>query len=586
MTLAERVSAFLKPPSSQEVAVVESKAVTGGGAYVLEYHEPLARQQRNPQKYQRSCQAISRKNPWVNTAEASIAGKASTIPWHLEDAEGETVDQEASPNLRTVQSLIERPNPQMTRSRLWGITIRHMGVCGNAFWFLDQLDGLAKTPRAVYYINPARMRPSTDKAGNLTGWVLDADESYEFEYGRQSGIPLSLDEVIHFKLDEPDWGYLGHGLVEAAENLIALNSAADRYLTQVLASGGRRGHFIGPKDGRMDDDVFQSLVNGLRNVAESPDAAKRNIVTKGPLEATPQAVTPTEIGAMGVLTEMREDIVSGVWRVPLSQLGVPLPAGLNSGDSRKYDEASLWQNAIEPRLKAFSETVQFELLDRWAVLGQVLNIVLETPTFDDQQPAWDLLAKAQDAPVTRNETRALVGLDPLPDYLPDGTPLGLRITMSSKLSTVGQGADENGTFAETAPAQVTVTPRETQLLTDGEVKATIRAPFAHVRDRLEGTATAKIAAEVQKYLAAQRDELVARLRDKVEHLLAKPNDTSWWSPNFWDAELRKTLTPTLEPVAEAIASEAATVLGKPQKADTFLERVLAFVTGRVGERIT
>ena len=226
------------------------------------------------------------------------------------------------PALRTVASLIERPNPQMTRSRLWGITLRHMGVNGNAFWYLDQLDGLAKTPAAIYYINPARMRPATDARGNLTGWILDAEEDYGF--GEEvKGVPLQLDEVIHFTLEPPDWGYLGHGLVEAAENLLALNSSAERYLTQVLASGGRRGHFIGPKDGRMDDDVFQALVAGLRNVAESPDAAKRNIVTKGPIETQPQAVTPNEVGAMGVLTEMRENIVSGVWRVPLSSSACP-----------------------------------------------------------------------------------------------------------------------------------------------------------------------------------------------------------------------------------------------------------------------
>lgn len=585
MTLATRISAFLNPPRPAEVAVVEQKAALGAGAYVLEYHEPLRRHQRDPAKYQRYCQTVSRKNPWVNTAEAIIAGKAATTPWHLEDAEGETVDQESVPALRTVSSLIERPNPQMTRSRLWGITIRHMGVCGNAFWFLDQLDGLAKTPAAIYYINPARMRPATDARGNLTGWVLDADEDYEFEYGQSKGIPLQLDEVIPFTLEPPDWGYLGHGLVEAAENLLALNGAAERYLTQVLASGGRRGHFIGPKDGRMDDDVFQALVAGLRNVAESPDAAKRNIVTKGPIETQPQAVTPNEVGAMGVLTEMRENIVSGVWRVPLSQLGVPLPAGLNSGDSRKYDEASLWQNAIEPRIKSFTETVQFQLLDRWAVLGQILNLVIETPTFDDQQPAWDLLEKSSKAPVTWNEQRALVGLDPLPDYLPDGTPLGTRITLPKTLVDVGQGPNADGGFGNIPEPTVTVSERETALLTEGEAKATIRAPFAAVRERLEATRTPDIRSAVAKYLDSQRDELVERLRARVGHLLRKPTDASWFG-SFWDDRLRAALVPVTESVAEAVATEAQTVLGKPQKADTFLDRVLQFVTGRVGERIT
>jgi HK97 family phage portal protein len=588
MTLATRISAFLNPPQPSEVAVVEQKAGLGTGAYVMEYHEPLNRHKRDPQKFMLQAQQISRRNPWVNTAEGIITGKASTLPWHLEDENAHSLGEEnpGGPVAQAALALLERPNPQMTRSRLWAITLRHMGVCGNAFWFLDQRDRLAGTPLQIHYINPARMRPATDKQGNLTGWVLDADETYDLDYGRTTGIPLNLEEVIHFTLEPPDWGHLGHGLVEAAENLLALHGAAERYLTQTLMSGGRRGHFIGPRDGRMDDDVFDSLVAGLRNVAESPDAAKRNIVTKGPLEVAPQASTPNEVGALGVLTEMREDIVSGVWRVPLSQLGVPLPAGLNSGDSRKWEEAALWQNAIEPRLKTFAETVQFQLLDRFKGLGASLDLVVEMPQFDDAAPAWDLLEKSKDAPVTWNEQRALVGLDPLPDYDGQGRALGVRITMSSKIVEIGVGPDEQGKFAAVEEPEPQILPVEQALLEAGEQKATIRAPFAAVRERLETTQTPDIESAVSKYLAAQRDDLVARLRGRISHLLSKPTDASWWSGKFWDERLAASLTPALVPVAEAVAEEAGSVLGRPQKAAPFMDSVLAFVKRRVGERIT
>ena len=86
MTLAQRVNAFLNPPALT-VVQPEQKAVTGAGAYVMEYHEPLARSQRDPMKYQRSCQAISRKNPWVNTAEAIISGKDRSIGTFDSEAE-------------------------------------------------------------------------------------------------------------------------------------------------------------------------------------------------------------------------------------------------------------------------------------------------------------------------------------------------------------------------------------------------------------------------------------------------------------------------------------------------------------------
>lgn len=588
MTLATRISAFLNPPQPAEVAVVEQKAGLGPGAYVLEYHEPLEKHRRNTQKWMRYAQTVSRKNPWVNTAEGIICSKLSTVPWHLEDANGDTIDPDNAGPATSALQVIEHPNPMMTRSKLWNITLRHMGVCGNAFWYLDQRDALAGTPLAIYYINPARIAPATDKAGNLTGWILDPEDTYTFDYGELKGTPLDLDEVIHFTLEPPDWGYLGHGLVEAAENLIVLEQASERYMTQVLASGGRRGHFIGPKEGRLDDDVFQALVTGLRNVAESPDAAKRNIVVKGPIETTPQALNPTEIGAVSIFTEMREDIVSGVWRVPLSQLGVPLPAGLNSGDSRKWEEAALWQNAIEPRGKTFAETVQFQLLDRWKRMGLTVNLVLETPAFDDALPAWELLEKSKDAAVTWNEQRALVGLDPLPDYDAAGNPLGIRITMSDKIVTVANGIDEAGVapaFEEPEPDPVPLVSSVSRpLLEPGTpVKA---APLGDLRTTLENTVKPKMQAALTSFLASQRDETIERLRARVGHLLRSPGDFDAWWPKTWDDRLAAVLQPHLATVATDVGGEVQGFLGRPQKADGFLSRIRQFILARTGERIT
>jgi hypothetical protein len=68
--------------------------------------------------------------------------------------------------------------------------------------------------------------------------------------------------------------------------------------------------------------------------------------------------------------------------------------GLNSGETRKYDEAALWQNAVGPRLRTFRETLQFGLLDRFAALGKPVELELEEPEFDDEAPAYALAAQS------------------------------------------------------------------------------------------------------------------------------------------------------------------------------------------------
>src|SRR5262245_33559921 len=103
--------------------------------------------------------------PWIRAAERVISDLCSAVPWHLEDADGEEVDDETGdPDALAVQRLLEKPQAQtklgrkLTRRDLWSLTYRHMGLCGNAFWYLDERNMLG-VPTSVLYIRPDRMDP-------------------------------------------------------------------------------------------------------------------------------------------------------------------------------------------------------------------------------------------------------------------------------------------------------------------------------------------------------------------------------------------------------------------------------------------
>jgi SPP1 gp7 family putative phage head morphogenesis protein len=582
MTFLESIRNALVP-TRVEVIEAETKAVTGRGAWVMEHHTPLGSTRRTGTQWMKRAQEISRTNPWIDRAERVIAGRGAGVPFHLEDAEGETIDDQSPDALRAVMKFMERPNPRMTRRQLWSITLRHMGVCNHAFWFLDQRDALAGTPLAAYYINPGRMTAARDKAGNVTGWVLDAESEYQWGMG----TPLSIEEVLHFEMEPSDWPELGGGLVEAAEIKALLSGAADRFAVHTLNSGGRRGHFIGPREGRMDDDVFQSLVNGLRSAADDPEAAKRNIVTKGPIEATPQASTPRELEASAVMSLTRDDILA-LWNCPPSQIGVPAPAGLNSGSTKSYDEAALWQNAIGPRLDAFTETVQYQLLDRWAQLGIDLQLVTDRPEFDDRAPAFELFVKSLDAPMRNKERRALLGLDPTGDDRFDN-----EIWMPARLSPVVAIDDEGNVIEDPEPTPTPPpppVPDEEALLEVPDDpaaagKAVVRSPFGRLRQATERQVPS-LTRSVAAALSRTREDVLRKLKAKAGHLAGKPDDVdAWWTQKTFTAEMTKALQRDLNRTAAVVATEATRILDKPKKAD-FDDAVLDFVRSRGGERIT
>ena len=143
--------------------------------------------------------------PWIRAAERVIGGEFSTVGWHLEDdneeeiTKGDAFDLIAAPQMNT--SL----GKKLTRNDLWRLTCRHVGLCGNAFWYLDGMNTYGQ-PNAVLYIAPWRMTPADDEAGNLIGWFIDRTQT-------DPGIKVRLEQVVQFMFEPPDVGHFGIGLV-------------------------------------------------------------------------------------------------------------------------------------------------------------------------------------------------------------------------------------------------------------------------------------------------------------------------------------------------------------------------------------
>ena len=410
MALLDTIRRALVPVTPPTLEVITDppaqKAALGQGAWVMEHGTPLHFGRVDTPRFMKEAQRIGHQG-WVATAERVVSGKLATVPWHLEDREGEEIEDTGTGPVSDFRRLLERPNPRTTRRVLWQTTSRHLGLCGNAFWFLDQRNSLTGAPLAIYYVNPARMTPSQDKNGNLTGWVLDQESEYDWG----TGVPLDIEEVLHFVFEPPDWGHLGHGLVEAAMSKIQLSKYADRYAADMFAGGGKRGGIAGPKEGYLPDEVWKQLTNDFRNIAEVPDNTKRTIVTQGAIDYTFTSATPSDLDLVDILSLTRDDIL-GIWGVPLSQTGIMAARGLNSGETVKYEEAALWQGAIHTRIVAMWEVIQYQLIDR---LDPDWQLVIEEPTFDDQEPLFKLADLAKTQPLTNEERRKIMGLPPLGD---------------------------------------------------------------------------------------------------------------------------------------------------------------------------
>ena len=550
------------------LAPIDAKAETGSGVASILAYPQLSSMSRRPERLMAEAEALFHTSPWVGEAERIISGRMGRVAYHLETEDGETISRDDGPLATSLLDALDKPSsePKRTRRQLWSLTGRHMGLAGNGFWYLDQRELLGGTPAQTLYINPARMTPAESPGGNLLGWIMDHPQNPNTPPGVQA-TPFELKEIIHFLLDEPDFGHYGIGIPESAYSKVELARLADRQASVTIASGGRLAGILSPPTGGavISDEGWAAIVRDYRNIVNDPDSAKRIQVIRSPMDFTQTSANPEQMQLKDLLTGSRDDIFA-LWGIPLSQAGISSARGLNSGEIPKFEEAALWQGPIEERLFGFREKVQTEFVDLWIPLGLKAILILETPTFDDQAPLFENAAKATTLPLTNDERRALVDLDPLEDEL-----LGAMVYIDQTMVPL--------TVSLGAPRPVTEQPPEPV--------PTKASPLQTLRQRMEITWQPRIRKVVLAVLSEQRDELAGRIESKHGHLSRKPTDTAvWWNSEKERKRLREAVEPLVLELAREVANRASDKFPVKALDAGYLASLTNFIRQRVGERIT
>lgn len=569
----------------------------GPGASVLQTEFPLSTYGRqSPQKKMQRAWALSFEVPWIAAAEDAINERFSGVEWHLEDDQDETIDDAyPNPDAQAARLLMEKPSANVTvgapyyRSDLWALTSRAMGICGSSFIYLDQPESLAGTPSSMVPIAPWRMFPEDDPQGNLIGWRIDKTAT-------DPGIPVTLDQILHYQLRRNFIGHFGVGLMESAYKKLQISQGLDDHLGMVLSAGGRLSGILSPSQGIVGPEEMVQMERDWRTIVEQSDAAKRLQLVRAPIKFDRTTLTPAEMQVVDLLKNAKEELLS-VWGVPLSIIGGSTPAGLNSGDTRKYDEAAIWQGPVHHRLNVFRETTQYQLLDRYQDRGATVELELDEPEFDDDSPRYDLLGKSLNTPMRSVERRALIGLPPFGDPALDNAVL-LPATIVPYAEAPDENTEETPTAVVLGRAQQQIEGgTEPALLAAGEQGnpdakaaplhpriAPLHRSLIRYRDHAQATFTPLLKRSVGEVLQAQRHDIAQRLRKHAAHLAKHPADSSIWFDKGWDTKLRNALAPRLEAVAHVVNAQIHDVLPvQPAKAPPVgaVERVLQRGAARI-----
>lgn len=292
-----------------------------------------------------------------------------------------------------VLDLLAHPNDHWTRFEIWRVTVSHLDLTGNAYWYMPR-NGLGM-PGEIWPLDPSKMTIVPDRN--------DFISHFEFQQGRDR-IRFDREEICHFRYPGPSDPYYGTGPLEAARYSIDIDTEAHKYQSTFYANAA-----IPPFALQTDQKLNKDVVDRLRVQWDERHRGAANAgkpaVLEGGLKVAPIGVNPKDLDWLATTKSTRDDILA-IFGVPASKLGLVEDVNRANADANSYTFSA---NVIEPILTMLDEKMTNALVRQF---DERLYIQHDDTVLRDQVADAAMYAsKIGSGQMTINEARQEQGYD-------------------------------------------------------------------------------------------------------------------------------------------------------------------------------
>jgi len=271
--------------------------------------DPLAIYKPTGAKHVDAAKAMGSFTGWAFAAVNAIASEVANIQWRLYQINGNDHQEQEDHDLLT---LLEGVNEHMTGIELKYITVAHLELTGNCYWLLDGLNDATSKPRAIYPLNPGRVRVKLDKSS-----FPYKISHYEFTLdGKISKFQPY--QILHIKYPDPGDPYVGVGVPQTIPSWIDSDNYAMEYNRKFFINGAQVGLYI-QSETNVEGNIDR-IKRGFRdNYTGNENAHKIPVLPKGAkLEHT--GLTQRDMDFEKLTTATRDRILAA-FRVSKTILG-------------------------------------------------------------------------------------------------------------------------------------------------------------------------------------------------------------------------------------------------------------------------
>lgn len=315
--------------------------------------------------------------------------------------------------------LLARPNPHLTVSALLSYLSACLHIDGNAYWRkLRAGNELTGNVVEIWPISPSRIVAQTERGSG------DFITRYRYYVRPGQYEDIAPSNIIHFRMGLRDGDHrYGDGPIKRLVREVSSDEQATRYADRLLANLAINGLSVewDKETQGVTQEAAAELKARLQSAYSGDNVGAVSVLSPG-AKLVSHGFSPEQMD-LKVLHRVPEERIAAV-------LGVPaIVAGLGAGLDR-----STYANFEEAR-EAFTE---MKLCPTWQQLGDVLTMSLVVPDFtsdrgvsiafmidevralqDDQNAKAVRLKTYVDAGIlTRDEARAEIGFEPLPEQPP------------------------------------------------------------------------------------------------------------------------------------------------------------------------
>lgn len=271
-------------------------------------------------------------------AKVAVANGYRFVP---ADADDEVPEQEAD----TLRMFFRKSNG----SQLLRTTYKDLLIYGEAFWLIVRDKSQSANIINARRLHPQYMDERTDQ-GQLSGW------RYGPIYESEKGIDYGVEDVIHFKFDDPDNDIRGLSLLSSLELTVASDLFAMKFNERFFENSAHTGIIFSMKNSNVEE-VARNREWLTQNYVGAENAHKP-VLLEGDIEVNKSVSTRQEMQFIEGRKFNRQEILS-VLDIDPSKLGITEDS--NRSTSKEADNTFRQEN-IAPLQLVVEEEINNALI--------------------------------------------------------------------------------------------------------------------------------------------------------------------------------------------------------------------------------